>query len=158
MTSDLTLLSKHTQRCIHSYINFDTHPGTNAVYSRAGYATSCICICQKASLCYIEQSVEKALRVAAFICVYEVLCYYLHMLPAEHVWACVGLFQGLYMYLHATVPVCIKGLVCIFMHWGQGMYLHVSTCQQLGMYLHVLAHIKCWACLYASACVMICVC
>ena len=43
---------------------------TRAYFSRAGYATSCICICQKASLCYIEQSVEKALQVAAFLCVY----------------------------------------------------------------------------------------
>jgi hypothetical protein len=60
------------------------------------------------------------------------------MLPAEHVWAYAGLFQGLYMYLH--VPACIKGLVAL----RAG---HVSAClstyQELVMYLHVLAHIKC---------------
>jgi hypothetical protein len=61
----------------------------------------------------------------------------------------VGVFQGLCVYLHMCA--CIKGLVCIFMFphvacisevhaWGAG---HVSACvssyQELGMRLHVLA-------------------
>jgi hypothetical protein len=72
-------------------------------------------------------------RVGIFVC-----C---NISRAGHVFTCVGVFQGLCLYLH--VSACVKCWVCMFIHWGQGS---VSTYQELGMYFHVLVLIKSWEC------------
>jgi hypothetical protein len=119
---------QHVLTCIGSWACICTRHHI----SRAGYATSCVCVCGKAGSCYVECSVYEALRVgAACICVYQVQSWYLRLLPCIESGACMRV-ACICMYLL---------LVCTFMHGGLDIFLHV-TYQELGVYLHASSHFK----------------
>jgi hypothetical protein len=109
-----------------------------------------------------------ALRVAACICVYQVQSWYLHMLPSIKSWACIHICWRVSGALRVSECICMYQMLSVYLHAvylhvpALSVYLHawkawhfpacVSTYQELGVYYHVLARIKSWACLH-----MICV-